>query len=67
MYIVVTSETQNLPTSKLPLLNMGAVSILGKYRALNKQENVDEGKNKIRLKVAQPPLLPSHGLRLTAF
>ena len=64
---MVTLETQNLPTSKLPVLNMGAVSILGKHRTLNKQENVDEGKNKIRLKVAQPSLLPSHGLHLTAF
>ena len=64
---MVTLETQNLPTSRLPLLNMGAVSILGKYGVLNKQENVGEGKNKIRLRVAQSSLLPSHGLPLTAF
>ena len=71
-YVVVTLETQNLPTSKLPVLNMGAVSILGKYRTLNKQENVDEGENKICLKLHSHPyfllmaftLLHSNGLRV---
>ena len=69
---MVTLETQNLPTSRLPLLNMGAASILGKYGALNKQENVGEGKNKIRLRVVLSsllllmafPLLHSNGLHV---